>query len=265
MAEFDEQILAVRKFVRNLQREGKNSREIRCPGAPEELLRDLPVRFSPEGSPFVILKEETFVELGNPIQGSASTVLWTRQTELVRDGAVTWIGPDIPETAGQSRPFGQVILVGGSRLPDADLARVERAKDLAHQLEGYMIRHLPRKLWSRVSKEAVARGFSFETLGRALMARYKSEIPLVEAVEIVFVTTSKGDVEELDQIARDAQGKSLSIRKLTRAQDGAYECDELTCDTCPEKPTCDTIRDVLVIRRKGKITGIRIVREPRSP
>jgi CO dehydrogenase/acetyl-CoA synthase beta subunit len=157
-----------------------------------------------------------------------------------------------------------VILVGGSQLQERDLPNIERARDLSRHLEGYMIRHVPRKLWSRVSNEAARKGFSFETLGRALMARYKGEFPLVEAVEILFVTSSKADVEELERIAVEAQGKSLSIRKLTRTQDGAYECDELNCESCPEKPTCDTIRDVLVIRKKGKITGIQIIREPKE-
>jgi hypothetical protein len=100
-----------------------------------------------------------------------------------------------------------------------------------------------------------------ETLGRALMGHYKGTFPLLERVEVLFVTSSKADVEELDRIGLEAKGKSLSIRKLTRTETGTYECDELTCDDCPEKPTCDTIRDVLVIRKKGRIVGIEVVRE----
>lgn len=264
MAHFDEQILAVRGFLRERQERGSLLRHVLCRGSSEELVRGLPVRFGPGMTPFVILKEETFVELGNPLQGSTSMVLWSQQTELIQDGLIRWIGPDIPESHAQSLPFGQVILVGGRQLQERDLPNIERARDLSHHLEGYMIRHVPRKLWSRVSNEAARKGFSFETLGRALMARYKGEFPLVEAVEILFVTSSKADVEELEKIAVEAQGKSLSIRKLTRTQDGAYECDELNCESCPEKPTCDTIRDVLVIRKKGKITGIQIIREPKE-
>lgn len=263
MAHFDEQILAVRSFLKARSRAGSAPLgTARCQGSEEELLACLPVPFNSTPRPFVILKEETFVELGNPIQGSASMVLWTPQAELVRDGVVTWIGPDIPEAAGQSLPFGQVILVGASRLEEKDLPRLERASDLSHRLEGYMIRYLPRKVWSRVSRDAAAKGFRFETLGRALMAHYKMQFPLLEAVEVLFVTSSKADVEELATIAREAQGKSLSIRKLTRSQDGTYECEELNCETCPEKSTCDTIRDVIVIRKKGKITGIQVIRGP---
>lgn len=264
MAHFDEQIFAVRAFLKARLGAGHGAcaGRVSCRGSAEELLAGLPVAFNPTPRPFVILKEETSVELGNPIQGSASMVLWTPQAELVQDGVVTWIGPDIPDAPGQSLPFGQVILAGASRLEDKDLPRLERASDLSHRLEGYMIRYLPRKVWSRVSREAAARGFRFETLGRALMAHYKMQFPALEAVEVLFVTSSRQDVEELEKIAREAQGKSLSIRKLTRSRDGTYECDELNCETCPEKSTCDTIRDVIVIRKKGKIAGIQVIREP---
>lgn len=212
----------------------------------------------------MIFKEDTFVELGNPVNGSASVVLWTRQAELVRDGLITRIGPDIPASEGRSLPFGQVILLGGSRLEGKDLGRLERASSPSSLLEGYMIRHVPRKLWSRVSRGAAARGFCFETLGRALMARYKETFPLLESVEILFVTSSKADVEELEAIGLQAKGKALSIRKLTRTEEGIYECDELNCNECPEKEICDTIREVLVIRKKGKVVGVKIIREGRE-
>ncbi len=71
----------------------------------------------------------------------------------------------------------------------------------------------------------------------------------------------RADVEELEGIGLEAKGKSLSIRKLTRAEDGNYECEDLSCDECPEKPACDTIREVMVIRKKGKVVGIEIVRD----
>lgn len=265
MAYFDEQILAARKFIKDKKDQGTSLLEIQCAGVPGELLKDLPVRFGTDNAPFVILKEDTYVELGNPLQGSASLVLWTQQVEIVRDGLITLIGPDIQESSGQSLPFGQVVLIGDRVLDEKDFPRIERARDLSNLLEGYMIRHVPRRLWSRVSRDAALKGFSFEILGRALMANYRRQFPQLGAIEILFVTSSKSDVDTLHNISIDAQGKSLSIRKLTRTQEGTYECEELNCDICPDKPACDTIRDVIVIRKAGKITGIEIVRgEARS-
>ncbi len=261
MAEFDEQILAIRGFVKKRKEEAKPFSSIQCASSPEEILQGLPVRFGSGSPPTVILKEDTFAELGNPVRGSASMVLWTRQFELIQDGLITCIGPDIPDAEGQSLPFGQVLLLGGAGLEEKALPGLERASNLASLLEGYMIRHVPRKLWSRVSREAAAKGFDFETLGRALMAHYKKTFPLLERTEVLFVTSSKEDVEELEGIGLQAKGKSLAIRKLSRTEDGAYECDDLSCEECPEKPTCDSIREVLVIRKKGRVVGIEVVRD----
>ncbi len=261
MAEFDEQVLAIRRFTKERENEGKPLSEIRCAGSPDDLARGLPVRFGPGSPPTVILKEDTFTELGNPVKGSASMVLWTRQVELVRDGLIIRLGPDIPEAEGRSLAFGQVILLGASRMQESDLGSLERASNLGSRLEGYMIRHVPRKLWSRVSREAAAQGFCFETLGRALMAHYKSTFALLERVEVLFVTTSKADVEKLERIGLQAKGKALSIRKLNRTREGIYECEELNCETCPEKEVCDTIREVLVIRKKGNVVGIKVIRD----
>jgi len=262
LAVFDEQILAVRAFMARQKTASPSFHEQRLPSDPEALLRGLPVGFDPERKPFVLLKEDTFTELGNPTAGSASMVLWTRQAELVRDGLLTRIGPDIAGSEGACLPFGQVVLLAGGGLADGQAADLDRAADLGHALEGYMIRRVPRKLWSRVSRDAAGRGFSLEALGRALTARYRQRFPELEAVEVLFVTSSKEDVEELGAIALKARGKGLSLRKLSRTGDGAYECEDLNCESCPEKPTCDTLREVLVIRKKGRITGVRIVRGP---
>lgn len=261
MAEFDEQILAIRKFVRDREARGQPLSTIRAPVGFDDLLRGLPVRFGSGNVSPVILQEDTSVELGNPVRGSASMVLWTRQAELIRDGLIVRMGPDIPESEGQSLPFGQVLLLGAGGLQERDLAGLERASNLGSLLEGYMIRHVPRKLWSRVSREAAAKGFCFETLGRAIMAHYRRSFSLLEKVEVLFVTSSKEDVLELEEIGLQAKGRSLAIRKLSRSEEGVYECDDLSCDDCPEKPTCDTIREVLVIRRKGKVVGIEVVRD----
>ncbi|MHA1432155.1 MAG: hypothetical protein ACTSRV_17455 [Candidatus Freyarchaeota archaeon] len=74
----------------------------------------------PLGGRGIILREDTFVELGNPKSASAALVLWTENPELVRDGYITIVGPDIPEVEGYL-PFAQITLtrVLGLGLPGA--------------------------------------------------------------------------------------------------------------------------------------------------
>ncbi|MBT8341603.1 MAG: hypothetical protein HKP58_07290 [Desulfatitalea sp.] len=260
MALFNQQISDVRRFIEEKKKDNAVVREIQCPGSADQLLNDLAVSFNPDNQPFVVFKEDTFVELGNPLQGSASMMLWTRQSETVRDGKITVIGPDIPESRARSLPFAQVIMVAGAGLEEKDLVTLERASNLSHRLEGYMIRRTPGKLWSRVSNAAGIKGLSFKTVGAALMANYKMQFVHLDAIEVVFLTTSKADVDALARISAAAQDKSLSIRRLARSAGAAYECNDLNCGECPDQEACETIREVIVVRKKGKVSRIKVVR-----
>jgi CO dehydrogenase/acetyl-CoA synthase beta subunit len=248
MMDFNAEIKAVRSFM-----EERHGSILEIPG-PE-----LPVRYGRDIPPFVVLDEDAAVELGSPLVGSTCMVLCTTDKGLVYDGRITLLGPDIPEMAEKSVPFGQIILVAGETLTDDDLPKVERARDISSYLEGYMLRQAPMKIWSRVSKEAVQKGFTLATLGIALMANYREKISL-DAIEIMFFTSSRPDIDALSAIANKAHRHSLDVRKGVRERSGLLDCEGVACNTCPDKLSCDTIRDIRVIRKAGKIERIEIVR-----
>jgi len=82
------------------------------------------------------------------------------------------------------------------------------------------------------------------------MAIYRLKRPLVQATEVIFVTSSKEDVAKLDGIAVGVRKFSGELRKLVRQDDGTYECTEYSCATCDEKAVCDSIREMVILRRK---------------
>jgi CO dehydrogenase/acetyl-CoA synthase beta subunit len=148
-------------------------------------------------------------------------------------------------------------LIGGSFLKEEHHTTLEWSQYISDRIEGYMIRSVPQRIWSRVSKEAIERGFCFEVLGKALMGIIKSELPLVESIEMLFVTSSKQDVDELEIIAKQVEKISHDLKKgkFIAGDKGDYSCiDGLDCSLCQDKPVCDTIRDQIVIR-KIKIVG----------
>jgi CO dehydrogenase/acetyl-CoA synthase beta subunit len=250
MATFDSYLENVARQVEELRTRGRPVKELTCPTSASELTKDLPIRVGPGANPRIILRGETFVELGSPEAGSCGLVLWTDNPSLVSDGKITLIGPDIPESPAASLPFGQVLLVGGAQLGVDEHQSVGQAQYVADQIEGYMIKSSSRYLWGRVSKEAAAKGFCFEFLGRAVMAIYKSSLPKVEAVEALFVTSSKEDVLTLNEIAREAQeiGAKL-VKEHWKARGYDLDCD-LNCSSCSEKQVCDDIRKVLAARER---------------
>ena len=81
------------------------------------------------------------------------------------------------------------------------------------------------------------------------MAVY-AELPDVEAVEVVFVTSSEADVEALGPIAAEAKILAGRHKKLVLSPDGEVECTDLDCEDCDEQPVCDALRDVVVRRRR---------------
>lgn len=258
MAVFDVYIKKVGKYVEGVRQNGRRIVEFDCPSAVDELVEGLPVRVGRDANSGIILRGDTFVELGNPDAGSCAFLLWTDNPSLIRDGRITLIGPDIKESQGASLPFGQVLMVGGTGLIEGGHSALEQNQYISDKIEGYMIKSTPERMWSRVSRDAAARGFCFETLGKALMAIFKSEVPKVQAVEIVFVTSSKEDVQRMEKIATQVRKISKDIvREAWKAR--GYDILECTlgwdCNSCADKTVCDDIKELITVRKKRNSKG----------
>ncbi len=251
MSVFDAYIRKVAEYVEALHENGLEAKVFSRPGAPERISGGLPVRVGPNAHRGIILRSDTYLELGNPLAGSCAFVLWTDRSSLIEDGRITLLGPDIPESAGESLPFGQVLIMGGGGLSVKDHESLVQYQYVSDQIEGYMIKSAPDRVWSRVGKEAADRGFDFETLGRALMAIVKSAEPRVEAMEIVFLTTGKEVVQGLEKIAAQIRkiGKEI-VKENWKIRGYDIECAS-DCRSCPEKRVCDDIREVIAVRKKG--------------
>jgi CO dehydrogenase/acetyl-CoA synthase beta subunit len=251
---FDAYIRRVLEKVEEVQGEGGQVRESDCPTTTDELLRGLPLRVGPDANPGIILRGDTFLELGNPEAGSCAFLLWTDNPSLIRDGRITLIGPDIQESQGANLPFCQILMVGGEELGEGEHSALEQSQIIPDQIEGYMIRSTSERMWSRVSKDAASKGFSFETLGRALTYVFKSQMTKVQAMEVLFVTSSKEDVERFEGMASQIREISKNIIKEAWLAKGFdIECTlGGDCDSCDSKPVCDDIREVIAIRKRSE-------------
>ncbi len=254
MALFDAYIKKLADYQQELRAKGRQVREIYCPTEVSELTEGLPVRVGSQDSGGIILRGDTFLELGNPDAGSCAFLMWTDKPPLIQDGKITLIGPDIPESPGGSLPFGQVLMVGGAGLGEGEHALLEGNQFIADQIEGYMIKSVSQLMWSRVSRNAAGKGFNFETLGRALMAIFKSSVPKIEAMEVIFVTSSKEDLQLLDKISEQIREISYNITKETwKAKGYDIECTQLwDCESCPDSSVCDEIKEMVNVRKKTR-------------
>jgi CO dehydrogenase/acetyl-CoA synthase beta subunit len=255
MAAFDRYIVDVLGFSESMQQSGCAFKQFDCPEPAEELRESLPIEIGAGANPGIILRGDVFLELGNPTAGSCSYLLWTDEPSLIRDGRITVLGPDMPESAGASLPFGQVLMLAGEGLLPKDHERLQQVPIVGDQIEGYMVRSAAENVWSRVGKSVAARGFDFEVLGKALLSLAKSGTPGITAMEALFVTSSKDDVNELSRVASDSRSVGSEILKETwKARGYDVDCD-FDCDSCHDAEVCDDIRDVLAnIKKKARET-----------
>jgi CO dehydrogenase/acetyl-CoA synthase beta subunit len=204
--------------------------------------------------PGIIFKEDTAIELGHPSVGSCAAVLTTRDASLVEGARITLVGPDIAETDEKMLPFAQIAVGCCEREPEEACSEMDRILHVSARMTGYMLRSVPDMIWARVSKDAVGSGFSLKTLGSRLIASANAEGPGISGIEMFFATGSRSDVAELGEIVAPARDKLTKIKMFGRGEDGSYQCDTtLDCIVCPEKSVCDTIRDVITIRKGNRV------------
>ncbi len=90
------------------------------------------------------------------------------------------------------------------------------------------------------------------------MAIFKSEVPGVESMEVLFVTSSREDVEPLDDIGAQVRKiyKSLLAADWKARGFDAYVCSYGgDCKVCPDQPVCDEIKEVVKVRKQKDVAS----------
>lgn len=251
MSPFDSYIEQIFEFIQSRRNGGTQMRVLHRPTDPTPIDM-MPIRVGPGASSGIVLKSDTFVELGSPAAGSCSLVLYSNSSALVRDGQISLIGPDIHESPAASLPFGQVIMVQGENLNEREYQLLLPNLYVSDRIEGYMVKTTSARIWSRVSREVAGKGFNFGILGQALMALIKSESPEIQAVEILFVTSTKEDLQRLNAISEQVEKISREMRGRVWQEKGVdiFDC-ELGghCGSCSDKSACNDVKKMLVTRR----------------
>jgi CO dehydrogenase/acetyl-CoA synthase beta subunit len=210
------------------------------------------------GARNIVLKEDLGLELGSPEKESVSCLLWTEHLASIDDGRITLLGPDFPESVGQSLPFGKVVLVGVQGFNEDNA--YDRHKDMDFlrynlDLAGFMLRAVSQFMreWCRISRSALRDGFNARTLGSALMAQFRN-LPYVKSVEILYITSSKDDVRKIKEITAKAEQIIAAMNKM--AFELSFECE--TCEyqaVCNDAAELKAMRDKLMQKKKEATHG----------
>ena len=150
-----------------------------------------------------IRRKDMQVELGGPDVKEKFELARVKKPEEVEDGKITIIGPDIKDMeGGKSYPLGILIEVSGVKLePELEGVIERRIHQYCNYIEGFMHLNQRYDIWLRLSKKSFQKGFnSFQLLGKVLHRLFKSELPIIEKLQITFIT----DPEKIKPIYNEA-------------------------------------------------------------
>jgi acetyl-CoA decarbonylase/synthase complex subunit beta len=171
-----------------------------------------------------IRRNDMHVELGGPDVKEKFELTRVKNQEEVEDGKVTIVGPDLKEMEqGKAYPIGILIEVAGTKLePELEGVIERRIHAYSNYIEGFMHLNQRYDIWLRVSKKSFQKGLnSFEYVGKVLQRLFKSELPIIEKMQVTFVTEPEKVKEFYDQAlkiyeARDARARGLKDEEVDK-------------------------------------------------
>jgi acetyl-CoA synthase len=188
---------------------------------------DVPV---PYGSAFegeVVRKADLRVEFGGK-HSRAFEYLYMAKLDEVTDGRIEVIGPDFSSVEPQGHmDLGIVIKVAGRQMQQDFEPVLER--QVHYFVNGASgIQHVGQRdiAWIRISNAAAEKGFSLESFGKILHARFHEDFgAIVDKVEVTIVTDPALHAEWLEKARAAYDYRNKRLADLTDSKvDEFYSC-----------------------------------------
>src|SRR3972149_525384 len=154
------------------------------------MFKDIPVDVSVIYEGERIRRNDMQVELGGPAIKEKFELAKVKPMDEIEDGKITIIGPDIKDLKeGDAYPLGILVEAAGPTLDQALEGVIERRiHGYLNFIEGFMHLNQRYDIWLRLSKKSFQKGLnSFEYIGKVLHRLFKSELPIIEKVQITFI------------------------------------------------------------------------------
>lgn len=161
-------------------------------------------------------KEMQF-EFGGPNIEQKFELVQARDMKEITDGKVIIDGPDLKDLEeGKSYPIGILVEAAGKEIEkDLEAVLERRVHEFINFVEGFMHLNQRYDIWLRLSKGSYKKGFNtLEYLGKVLIRLFKSEFPIIEKIQVTFITNPKKVSEWYKKAldiyeARDARARGM--------------------------------------------------------
>jgi len=164
------------------------------------------------------------VELGGERIDTKFELVRARGLDEIEDAKITVIGPDIKDMEeGSSHPFGVFVEVAGKDVEEGLEGVIERRiHEYCNFIEGFMHLNQRYDIWLRLSKKSFKKGLnSFHFIGKVLQRLFKSELPIIEKIQITFITNPEKVREMWKEAmsvyeARDARARGMKDEEVDK-------------------------------------------------
>jgi len=188
------------------------------------MFKDIPVDVGVIYEGERIRRKDMQVELGGPDVKEKFELARVKKPGEVEDQKVIIDGPDLKDMEeGKAYPFGILIEVAGPKLdPELEGVIERRIHAYSNYIEGFMHLNQRYDIWLRLSKKSFQRGLnSFKYVGKVLTRLFKSELPIIEKMQVTFITDPEkvketyGDALQIYE-ARDARARGLKDEEVDK-------------------------------------------------
>ena len=188
------------------------------------MFKDIPVDVGVIYEGERIRRNDMQVELGGPTVKEKFELAKVKPLNEVEDGKVIIIGPDIKDLKeGGAFPFGILVEAAGKTIDQGLEGVIERRiHGYLNYIEGFMHLNQRYDIWMRLGKKSFQKGLnSFEHIGKVLYRLFKSELPIIEKVQITFIT-DPAKIKDMypaalqEYEARDAKARGLKDEEVDK-------------------------------------------------
>ena len=155
------------------------------------MFKDIPVDVGVIYEGERIRRNDMQIELGGPSQKEKFELAKVKPLDEIEDGKITIIGPDIKDLKeGGIYPLGILVEAGGATIDQGLEGVIERRiHGYLNYIEGFMHLNQRYDIWIRLGKKSFQKGLnSFNYIGKVLVRLFKSELPIIEKVQVTFIT-----------------------------------------------------------------------------
>jgi len=192
------------------------------------MFEDLPVEVGIIYSGERVRRKDMHVELGGTRVKEKFELVRVKKPEEVKDGKIIIIGPDLKDLEeGKSHPLGIYLEAAGVQLePELEGVLERRIHEYCNMTSGIMHLNQRYDIWLRLSKKSFKQGLNtFEVLGKILHRLFKSEMSIIEKLQVTFITDPEKIKEQYAEAlkiyeARDARARGLKDEEV----DTFYGC-----------------------------------------